>query len=440
MSNLFSGFSATTIFPDHDICFGDPTNTSSICQIPSDTMIRFLNISSPNAYLDVYCNNPPADSCAFGYCPNPDVASPAVRYSTYFTSVVSAILVLYSPEDVQSSFFAQLLNVYSLIVAAVISIADHNLTKLHSVIALTLAASPLSLYLLLYVFRSLLGRQTRLQTVFGPGMYLNRSLVLLMLPLWASVLTFTALPTSTWKFQQAACDTTVANNHIASLFFLPFILFFFAFPEAGAVIIASIVFWWGVAIWRLRKTIWAKGDKKLPLGRLWRQCVLGYPFLQFYTVIILPHAFWIFNVEVGLRIFSTRERFHATYGQLLAIFVTVPPFIQLILLLPRLRPWFLDLYWVRFITRRSDQPYYSARPVDSSALPMQRATMLYDSSHIPIYDSTKPYDPAHATLLDNHREKKMDGLPYATPYEVHELQLQGGTKSAGSSRQSSYIE
>ncbi|KAJ7041245.1 hypothetical protein C8F04DRAFT_1080754 [Mycena alexandri] len=437
MSNLFSGFSATTIFPDHDICFGDPTNTSGICQIPSDTMIRFLNISSPSAYLDVYCNNPPADSCAFGYCPNPDVASPAVRYSTYFTSVVSAILVLYSPEDVQSSFFAQLLNVYSLIVAAIVSISGHNLTKLHSVIALTLAASPLSLYLLLYVFRSLLGGQTRLQTVFGPGMYLNRTLVLLMLPLWASVLSFTALPASTWNFQQAACDITVANNHIASLFFLlPFILFFFTYPGAGALIIASIVISWGVAIWRLRKIIWGKGNKKLPLGRLWRKCVLHYPVLQFYSVILLPHAFWIFNVEIGLRILSTRERFSATYGQLLAIFVTVPPFIQLVLLLPRLRPWFLDLYWVRFVTGRRDQPYYNTRPVDSSALPMQRATVLYDSSNIPLYDSAKPYDPAHAMLLGDDRDKKVEGLPYATPYEVHELQL----KSAGSSRQGSYME
>lgn len=84
MSNLFNGFSASTVFPDHDKCFGDSSNGSSICQIPSDIMIRFLNISSPAAYLSVYCDNPPADSCSFGYCPNPDVASPAVRYSSAY--------------------------------------------------------------------------------------------------------------------------------------------------------------------------------------------------------------------------------------------------------------------------------------------------------------------------------------------------------------------
>jgi hypothetical protein len=32
-------------------------------------------------------------------------------------------------------------------------------------------------------------------------------------------------------------------------------------------------------------------------------------------MIVLPHAFWIFNIEIGLQILSTRESFSATYGQ-----------------------------------------------------------------------------------------------------------------------------
>ncbi|KAJ7141859.1 hypothetical protein C8R43DRAFT_584180 [Mycena crocata] len=383
----FDGYSGTTDFPDHDLCFGS-SNSSSICQIPSAIMISFLNISTPDAYLDVYCNNPPLDSCAFGYCPNPDVASPAVRYSTYFSSLVSAILVLYSPGDVTSAFFAQLLNVYSLIVAAIISIVGHNLTKMHSVIALTLAASPLSLYLLMYVFRSLLGKQTRLQAVFGPGMYLNRALVLIMLPLWAAVLSFTALPTSVWHFQQAACDTTVAGNHVATLFFIPFVLFFAAYPQVGIIVVLAVAATWGIAIWRLRKIIWGKKDgRKLPLGRLWRKVVNRYPFIQFCSVIILPHAWWMVNVEVGLKLLSTREKFSATYGQLLAIFVTVPPFIQLCVLLPRLPRWFADLTWVRLLTCRRNKPFLGVRLSDESALPMQ--------------------DTTRAALLD----QKLEGLP-----------------------------
>ncbi|KAJ7058113.1 hypothetical protein C8F01DRAFT_1232889 [Mycena amicta] len=371
MASLFDGFSVGTTFPDHDICFGDPNNSSSLCQVPSATMINFLNITSPSSYLDVYCNNPPDDSCAFGYCPNPDVASPAVRFSAYFTSLVSGILVLYSPEDVTSSFFAQLLNVYSQVIAAMVAIAGHNLSKLHSVIALSLAASPLSLYLILYVIRSMTGRHTRLQTVFGQGMFLNRAMVLLALPLWIGVLVFTAMPTSTWRFNQAACDTDVAENHVASLFFLPFLVFFEVDPEVGAIILASIVFSWGIAIWRTRKIIWAKGNRYLPLGRLWRKVVERYPFIQFYSVIVLPHLFWIFNIEFGLAVLSPREEFSATYGQLLAIFVTIPPLIQLCLLLPKIPRWFADLTWVRLLTCRRDKPYFLDHKKEESALSME---------------------------------------------------------------------
>ncbi|KAJ6589109.1 hypothetical protein B0H19DRAFT_1102944 [Mycena capillaripes] len=366
-----SGFSVTTTFPDHDACFGNSTNTSSICQIPSAAMISFLNITNPDSYLNSYCNNPPIDSCAFGYCPNPDVASPAVRYSLYFTSLVSAILVLYSPEDVKDSFFAQLLNVYSVIVAAMIAIAEHNLTRFHSVVALTLAASPLSLYLLAYVVRSLFGRHTRLDGVFGTGKYLNKFLVLLMLPLWVAVLSFVALPTASWEFQQAACDSLAADGSVVSLFFLPFIVFFAVFPEVGAIIVAIFLLVWGTAIYRLRKIIWKKHNKILPFGRLWRKVVNHYPFIQFCTVIVLPHFIWIFNIEIGLFIVSTKEKFQATYGQLLAIFVTVPSFIQLCGILPRVPRWFWDLTWVRFLTCRPKKERFSE---EESGLPMQDTT------------------------------------------------------------------
>jgi len=136
MSQSNLSYPPTTLpFPDRAACYDDPLNwTSTICYVPSRTMIDFLNISDPDPsinpmrYWNHYCVDPPSDSCPWGYCPNSDVAGPAVRYSAYFASLVSAILVLYSPEDVESSFFAQLLNVYSLLVAALVAIVNHNLT------------------------------------------------------------------------------------------------------------------------------------------------------------------------------------------------------------------------------------------------------------------------------------------------------------------------
>nr|GAT60497.1 predicted protein [Mycena chlorophos] len=350
-----------TSFPDRDACFGSTSNLSSVCQVPTPTMINFLNMTDVADYLNAYCNNPPEDSCAFGYCPNGDVASPAVRYSAYFTSVVSAILVLYSPEDVTSSFFAQLLNVYSQVVAAIVAIAGHNLTRVHSVIALALAASPLSLYLIFYVLRSMLGRMTRLDSVFGQGKYLNRALVLVALPLWIAVLVFTSLPNESWHFQQEACDSIVANNRVTHVFFVPFILLL-TLPGFGEVLIGSLVIPWAIAVFRTRKVIWAKGDKWFPIGRLWRKVVERYPFIQFYTVVVAPAFFWIINIEIGIMAVDPREQFSPTYGQLLAIFVTVPPFFQLCALLPRVPRWFMDLSWVRLVTCRRDKPYYLPRP------------------------------------------------------------------------------
>lgn len=59
---------------------------------------------------------------------------------------------------------------------------------------------------------------------------------------------------------------------------------------------------------------------------------------------------WIASLEDGA-IFDN-EHFLPTYGQLLAIFVAVPPLLQLIVMLPGLWPWFKDLAWVRFLTCR----------------------------------------------------------------------------------------
>ena len=75
MASIIYGYSTGTVFPDHDACFGDPSNLSSVCQVPSLTMINFLNITNASTYLDVYCNAPPDDSCAFGYCPNPGMST-----------------------------------------------------------------------------------------------------------------------------------------------------------------------------------------------------------------------------------------------------------------------------------------------------------------------------------------------------------------------------
>jgi hypothetical protein len=96
MSTSFSLSPLSLYFPIHDPCFGDPSNSSSVCQVPTNEMIAFLNISNPTAYLEAYCLNPPIDSCAFGYCSNPDVASPAVRISSAYSRCLDSKMTHYT--------------------------------------------------------------------------------------------------------------------------------------------------------------------------------------------------------------------------------------------------------------------------------------------------------------------------------------------------------
>ncbi|KAJ7625270.1 hypothetical protein DFH06DRAFT_1229014 [Mycena polygramma] len=141
---------------------------------------------------------------------------------------------------------------------------------------------------------------------------------------------------------------------------------------------------WGTCIYLQRHEIWKKKNKKLPLRRVWRKVVDAYPFLQFCTVIFFPHFFWCINIEVGIIKLLNRESFTFTYGQLLALLVTIPPLIQVSLLLPRLLQWFIDLTWIRLLTcRRNSRPVRRRdRRTESSesTLPLVAPkSKLYDS-------------------------------------------------------------
>ncbi len=72
-----------TQFPDRPNCFQpDTIPINASCSAPSFSMLQFLNISTPGSYFQHYCLNPPNDSCAFGFCPNSDIAGLAVRIAS----------------------------------------------------------------------------------------------------------------------------------------------------------------------------------------------------------------------------------------------------------------------------------------------------------------------------------------------------------------------
>ncbi|KAJ7160032.1 hypothetical protein C8R46DRAFT_1353829 [Mycena filopes] len=281
----------------------------------------------------------------------------------------------------RNAFVSQLFNIYSLIIAAIISVNQHTLTKPHTVVALALAASPFSIYLVIYVLRSLIGNQNRLSAVFGKGQWLNRLAVLTLLPIWVVVLVFSALP-------QGFPTNRVRRHHDRRF---------------AVLFLAVFVIPWGTAIFLQRCKIWKKKDRWVPWRRIWRKVVDAYPFIQFCTVIGLPHFAWIVNLEVGIMHLLHREGLSLTRRRILALLVTIPPLIQLCKLLPRLLRWFLDLTWVRLVSCRRDKPYLVARRPPSAASEM---AVPLGSSRKSSYDSLEDKE-AYDSLEDKDEDESI---------------------------------
>ena len=54
-----------------------------------------------------------------------------------------------------------------------------------------------------------------------------------------------------------------------------------------------------------------------------RTIVNNYPFLQFWSVVAIPTAYWIATVELGI-LWEHDEKFSLTFGQVSTIGVRVP--------------------------------------------------------------------------------------------------------------------
>lgn len=71
-----------------------------------------------------------------------------------------------------------LLQLYSILVTAVLTVVQKGLTKLHAVTALGMIASPVTIYILVYSIRNALGGHTRLDALVGKGKIAQKVLVI----------------------------------------------------------------------------------------------------------------------------------------------------------------------------------------------------------------------------------------------------------------------
>ncbi|KIJ50537.1 hypothetical protein M422DRAFT_245153 [Sphaerobolus stellatus SS14] len=396
-NNLVGIFSNATVgyFPPDSTCFPFVDHTYSdlygatLCPVTPE-MISFLNLTNFKNYFNSYCQNPPEnDGCPFGWCPNSDIAAPLLRIATYLITLFVTIIVYYEPEALAESFWSQLLTIYSFLITAVIAISKSQLTRIHAVIATGLAASPLTIYLFVYAIRSFWGCADRMRAILGKGHIIPRTLVLIALGLWLALVVYILRPT-TKHFTQESCQGQYSPLLFKGFFFLPIVIVMELYRntstrEIAAILIAIaglplglIIFSWIFAILRRRNEIWPQGEPRIiSITRIWRIITDNYPFLQFLAVVVVPLAYWILIMEFGAMV-SQDTQFSTSFGQILACFAVLPPFLQVVKMLPRLRWWFIDLRWVRFLTCRPRKRHSEAKGFHYDMLQMpQGSTPTY---------------------------------------------------------------
>jgi hypothetical protein len=166
--------------------------------------------------------------------------------------------------------------------------------------------------------------ELRLNTIFGKKMgsiaLFNRLAVLLGLPTWGIILTFIALPSSSDWFQQPACDALFEHNTVRRFFYGPVFLLSRRSLRTKLLIITpfgALILTWMVAVSLQYKAICRKSEVSVP-RRTWRIVTDAYPFLRFYTLIVVPFMVWLAMLESGA--FFANEQFAPTYGQVRLVY------------------------------------------------------------------------------------------------------------------------
>ncbi|KAI0080381.1 hypothetical protein K474DRAFT_248409 [Panus rudis PR-1116 ss-1] len=337
----------------------DPTICNSCTQSFPQSAIDFLNLTNPDNYIQAYCLNPANDdSCPFGVCPNPDIAGPLIRVSAYVTNFCLSILVFYHPSSAETAFWSQIITTYSLIIACAITVAQGNLTRFHAAVATVVMGSPLSCYLFVYSIVSFWYRKHRLNGIVGENRLLARLTTIVAGLMWIALLLYILLPGHLSQFSQESCD---ANELPTYLYALPFV-FLGAFAAGGGrlawifvsliVPILGTIIAWIIILVRQRKKIWPENERWRPrFGRVWSITGKQYSFVHFMTIVLIPTLYWLGVVELGCLFSSDSGNIEFSYGQILALFVAIPPLLSVLALYPMLLRWLWTLTWIRRIRR-----------------------------------------------------------------------------------------
>jgi hypothetical protein len=134
-----------------------------------------------------------------------------------------AVIATYSPKDMQSSTYAYIVTIYSLLISALLSLVRGQLTQNDATFVLVAVVSPISTYLWFCAGIPRFWQQAHGLTN-GMSQHQKRYMQLLILgslALWITLLVLILTPSSHIDFSQPACKTEYGKQAMVALLWLP---------------------------------------------------------------------------------------------------------------------------------------------------------------------------------------------------------------------------
>jgi len=272
--------------------------------------------------------------------------------------------------------------VYSLLISGIIAIGGSNLSRFHSGMTIILVMSPLSSTLVVYSILGFCGRAHRLDSILSRRRehLLPRLLVIAFAVIAVSLIFFGAIANDS-HFTASPCEPESAFKSsagiISNLMFIPYagvieVLLIAASITSAAQgdraiegifaaiilgVLTPVIILLGSVIYGAikKRRVLAKAFKaqsnRWKIWVAWDTLDKEYPCLHFCGVFFVPMIYWILVNE--LNTFTTPDNlFVSSFGQVLAVFVILPPLLQVVQMSPTAVPWFMNLTFVRFVTGR----------------------------------------------------------------------------------------
>ncbi|KAK7038291.1 hypothetical protein R3P38DRAFT_2905486 [Favolaschia claudopus] len=330
------------------------TASSAVTTVQIETPFSIFDESFPN-FITAVCINCIIGGINWIRCPNGDVAGLLVRVAAYLANLLLGIIII-----------------------GLIAIGSSSLSRFHSSLTIFLVMSPLSSTLVVYAILGFCGRKHRLDNILsGRREHLLPRLLVIAYAVLSLFIVIYNSAASTSHFSPNPCEGedayTSAAAVFANLLFVPYaglvgvLLVINLFVQSGGasgifvvyalLALAPFIIIMCTLIYTLikQKVLLSREFRMQPnRWKIWVTWdVIGeqYPFFHFCGVFLVPMIYWVIFNE--LQTFGTPDNiFAVSFGQILALFVILPPLWQVIHMAPGAWKWFLNLSIICAMTGR----------------------------------------------------------------------------------------